>query len=120
MPQEVSFRRAPFPLASPPVALTLVSASYSGPMMVLLLSFDRAVDIAAFDGSQIVVNVPADDLLLQGAGATLNDPVSVLVTMTEIGSAAGGALVMTATELSGIVAVDDGGTWAGVTDLPLP
>jgi len=48
------------------------------------------------------------------------DPDAIVeITLVPIGTASG-ALRISATAASGIVAVDDGGTWAGVTDLGLP
>ena len=122
MPQEVSFRRAPFPLPSaPPLALTLVAASYDDGDAVEL-TFDRAVDISAFDGSAITVDDPVDyDLIYHGTGGvSLLNPAKVRIVLVAFGNGEGGSITLTATVASGIVAVDDGGAWAGVSALALP
>ena len=84
------------------------------------MTFDRAIDIEQFDTAQITVDDPADELLFTGASAELHDPAAVLILMAETGTSTGSALRMTATAFNGIVAVDDGGAWGGVTDLGLP
>ena len=121
MPQGVSFRRVPFPLASPPVALTLVSAEYAEAMWVEL-GFDRAVDISAIVVDQIEVeDGPVSNAIWQGSGAaTLVGPTVVRVPVTEFDPSSSSGTVLNATAATGIVAVDDGGTWAGVSELGLP
>jgi hypothetical protein len=112
------------PPAPPPAALTLVSATYDEIEGVVLLTFDRAVSIDAFvGGAAIVVRDGEMNLTAYQAaadGASLEAPAQVLIVLTPTGSASGGAVEMTASAANGIVAVDDGGTWAGVTDLSLP
>ncbi len=69
MPREVSFRRAPFPLASaPPGPPILVSAVYDPgavPVPTLTLVFDRAIDVSGYDGTEI--------LLYDGPGGNIYD-----------------------------------------------
>src|SRR5688572_23853400 len=48
-------RNAP-PAPPPPAALTLVEALYSDIPALIRLTFDRAIDITALDGSQITVD----------------------------------------------------------------
>ena len=123
MPQEVSFTRARFPLPdAPPVPLTLVSASYDPAEVFLTLVFDRAVNIGAYDGSGIRVDDDVFNVLEYNGtgGATLTGPATVLVTLSDDGNPPTGAPSLNASNASGIVAVDDGGTWAGATNLPLP
>jgi hypothetical protein len=106
-----------------PAALTLVAAEYNhvdGP--VVILTFGRAVEIGGLDGSQIVVD-DADDSGLKFAAtgaATLDDPATLRVVLNEIGDATGTGTTLTAGAGNGLVAADDGGAWAGVTDLELP
>ncbi|MEA2708234.1 MAG: hypothetical protein QOF78_835 [Phycisphaerales bacterium] len=107
---------------APPTALTLVAATYSDGDLRVRLVFDRAIDIAGIEGSQIFV---ADaDLGVEfdgdGAAATLFDATTVDVGLAELGPVGGELVKLTATAASGIVAVDDGGTWAGVFELALP
>ena len=86
------------------------------------LTFDRAIDIGALVGSTIVVN----DGAMSGArweatgNATLMGPAIVRIEVADFASATGPATVLDAGAGNGIVAVDDGGAWAGVTELELP
>jgi len=102
--------------AAPP-GLTLVSAAYDGGDSSVILTFDRAVDISAFDGSAI--SLVSGTTLFGGTTAALDGDAIVEITLVPIGSASG-PLRLSATASSGIVAVDDGGTWAGCSDMGLP
>jgi hypothetical protein len=119
-PRKVSHRR---PRVSPPptpVALTLVAASYSTGAWVRL-TFDRAVDIAAIHVAAITVNDDNSDEAYVGSGAaTLFTSVTVQVPLVISHGATGPGTELTATNATGIVAADDGGTWAGVSALSLP
>jgi hypothetical protein len=100
-------------------ALTLVAATYD-PGTSVTLTFDRAISAAALDASQIsVYDAAGTGWYYNGTGAGAVAGNSVTVTLLENESAEGPTRV-SATALTGIVAVDDGGTWAGVTDLELP
>jgi hypothetical protein len=113
-------RKAP---PAPPVALTLVSAAYDQDAGTVTLAFDRAIDAAGFQGAEIAL---ADGVFSGGtfegaAGApTLVNPTTISIALEEIGPAPLPSVTLSATALTGIVAVDDGGTWAGVSDLALP
>ena len=113
-------RRIPPP---PPVALTLVSAALEGEGdLVLRLTFDRAIDLDALDASQVSVN-DGGGTGLAYAGADVDDtpePQAVVLTLAETGPAVPGTTTLSASSATGIVAADDGGTWAGVTALELP
>jgi Ni,Fe-hydrogenase I small subunit len=106
-----------------PVApLTLVSAAYDNDSVTLTLTFDRAIDIA---GIVVGEDVIVDDGAITGSvyeadGATLVGPESVRFTLTGIGDSTSSITTLTATSATGIVAVDNGGTWGGVTALELP
>jgi hypothetical protein len=108
--------------APPPVALTLVSAVYDHSTVVLTLQFDRAIDIAGLVGTAIVVNdgFYAQISLNAVGAASLIGPATLQVHMIFVGPYIPIEEKMTATAMSGIVAVDDGGTWDGVTNLTLP
>ena len=105
----------------PPAALTLVAATYEEVVSVSL-TFDRAIDIGALAGGQITVDDGAVAGILYAATgvATLTDPQTVRIELSEIGLSSGPGTQLNASAASGIVAVDDGGTWGGVADLELP
>jgi hypothetical protein len=110
---------------TPPVQeLVLESATFvvDDELWQLTLTFDRAIALVDFDGTAITVSEDvALGLLLDGVGAvTITSPNTVVVTMVEVGPATGPGVVLNATALSGIVAVDDGAAWAGVSALALP
>ncbi|MDB5321549.1 MAG: hypothetical protein JWN40_3180 [Phycisphaerales bacterium] len=111
------------PPAPPPVALTLVSAAYDQDAGTVTLAFDRAIDAAGFQGAQIAL---ADGVFSGGTyegavGApTIVNPTTISIALEEIGPAPLPSVTLSATALTGIVAVDDGGTWAGATNLVLP
>lgn len=108
--------------SSAPVALTLVAAEYDADGPRVVLTFDRAVNIDAFDGTQVLVNDP----LYQAArfdgtgGATIVSPGVVQIMLVNFDLPSGTSITLDASTASGIVAVDDGGTWAGASDLELP
>lgn len=115
-------RRRPAPAAPAPAALTLIAAAYVESTYVEL-TFDRPIDIAALVADQIRVDDgPVSGTLWEGvgAGSTLISPAVVRITLGEFDPSSGTTTVLNATAASGIVAVDDGGTWAGVSDLALP
>jgi hypothetical protein len=105
-----------------PAALTLVAAAYDPDEQTATLQFDRAVDIAAFDGTQITINDGEEmtQTFNGGGGASLLDPLTVRISLAVIGDSVGAGVTMTASAMSGIVASDDGGTWEGATGLGLP
>lgn len=113
-------RRSP---TQAPAALVLQAAemiNFEPP--VLRVRFDRAIDVSAIDVGQITVNYPSgpgfEYVGEEVTGAP--DPETFELAMTELGSATGSQDVLNATGATGIVAVDDGGTWPGVTELLLP
>ena len=101
----------------------LVSATYvpGGPPM-LVLTFDRAIDLSAFDGSAVTVRDGEGSGWLWQAtlGWEMLDPTSVQFALDFVEEASGPGVILNATSASGIVAVDDGGTWGGVTAVELP
>ena len=103
------------------MALNLVAATYEEVVSVSL-TFDRPIDIGALAGGQITVDDGAVAGILYAATgvATLTDPQTVRIELVEIGLSGGPGTRLTASAASGIVAVDDGGTWGGVSELELP
>jgi hypothetical protein len=103
-----------------PAALTLVAATYSTGAWVRL-TFDRHVNIAGLLVAAITVNDDDSDEFWIGSGtATLFAPQTVQVPLVILHSSSGPGTELTATNATGIVAGDDGGTWAGVANLSLP
>ena len=107
--------------SAPPVALTLVSAIYDAGAAVTL-TFDRAIDISALDGSVVIVEdgVHSEFRYAGTVGATLLTPATVQIELAGVEEWTGPDIRLDAGTGNGIVAVDDGGTWGGVVDLELP
>ena len=108
---------------APPAALTRVAAGYE-PGVAVTLTFDRAIDIAGLGaGGAGAITVTDEDLEEQfvGTGAgTMLGPAAVRVALAPQFPLAGEPTALTATGGTGIVATDDGGTWAGAAALGLP
>ena len=123
-PRRPRRRTAKLPTAGPPppAALTLVSATYDVSTPWLRLAFDRAISLAGLDGSAIVVDDAADSgNLYQGTGgAFLVNATTVEIFLADPTPSSGSGTTLTATASNGIVATNDGGTWAGVTGLTVP
>ena len=100
--------------------LKLVAATYTEGTSVTL-TFDRAVEVAGIDVAAITVADEAAGYLFEGTGAaTPLSETSVLVPLVDVEQSPVAGTLLTAGAGTGIVADDDGGTWAGVTDLALP
>jgi hypothetical protein len=115
-------RRASREKTPPSVALTLVEASFDEGAPSVRLVFDRAIDIAGLAGAQIVVdagNVTGTRYEAVGE-ANLDSPDAVVIGLLEVGPSSSVDTLLTASAGTGIVAVEGGGTWAGVTELALP
>jgi hypothetical protein len=116
-------RRTHSGAAPTPQELILETAAYEeGEENVILLTFDRAIDIAGLDGTQITVNdgVYVGSVFAATGAVTMPTPASVRIVMNPIGEAEVGSVTLSASATSGIAAVDDGGTWGGATNLELP
>ena len=106
-----------------PPALMLVQAVYPTDTPGSIdLKFDRAINIDAFDGSQVIVK---DGLILSAycdcsGPAELRDAQTVRLFLVNIEDYFEPNQLLDATGESGIVASDDGAAWAGVTGLGLP
>ena len=91
-------------------------------MPSLRLGFDRAIDIAGLVGSAITVdagNVTGSRYVATGS-ATLDGPNSVVIGLVATVPSASGDTLLDAAAGNGIVAIDDGGLWNGVSELVLP
>ena len=109
-------------LVAPPAALTLVAAAYNPAYPFIELEFDREIDFSAMVGSAITVMDTASQhakMAATGEVVVIN-PKKIQVTMVNAGAMSGSGVKLTATGGNGIVAVDDGGAWEGVTDVDLP
>lgn len=115
-------RRRSVTTPAPPAALTLVSATYDIETESVTLVFDRAVDASAYDPAAITVQDGefAGGLFVGSGPASVVNPTTIQVFLEEIGSPTVSDVELSATAATGIVAVDDGGTWAGVTNVVLP
>jgi hypothetical protein len=100
----------------------LVSATYDHTAPTLTLVFDRAVEIDGFSGSAISVEDAQENFFRYdgNGGAELLGPATVRITLIPIDDATGTGVRLSASAASGIVAVSDGGIWAGASDLGLP
>lgn len=104
----------------PAVALKLLAATYSTGAWVRL-TFDRAVDISAINVTTVYVNDDDSDEAYTGTGtATLVSAQEVQVPLAILHGSTGPGTQLTVSGNSGIVAVDDGGKWAGVSAVGLP
>ena len=113
---------AAVPTPPPPQTLVLMSAYYDENEAILTLAFDRAVDASGLAAAQITVTDGSfNSHTYAGSGpAAIVSPTTIQITLAITGAAAAGPVTMDASAASGIVAVDDGGTWAGVSELGLP
>ena len=123
-PYPLKFRKRPAkpkPRKAPP-ALVLTQASYSPSPMILILHFDREIDVSEIDGSQFFVNDGDFQLARFDAsgGVIAHSGAVVQLQLVLLEPFEAGAVRLTATASNGIVAVNDGGTWAGVESLGLP
>jgi hypothetical protein len=108
--------------APPPVALALVAASYDSDDFSVELTFDRAVDASGLAAAAVTLQDGefAAASFVGAWPAAVISPTTIKVFLAEIGGPTVNDVELTATAASGIVATDDGGTWAGVTGLVLP
>jgi hypothetical protein len=99
----------------------LVAAEF-GEATWVRLAFDRPIDIAGLDGSQITIeDGPITEFRWAATGAaTLEGPAVVRIDVALAGPSSSVATTLTATGATGIVALDDGGAWPGVVGLVLP
>jgi hypothetical protein len=109
------------PPTPPPAPLVFVSGIVDPGSYAVFLSFDRPIDIADVDVTQFTLDLAAGGLALVGSGAaSYNGSNGIRVPMVVSGSYGGSDNRVSAAAGNGIVAVDDGGTWAGCSDVELP
>ena len=120
-PLRVRRKRKQGPTSDAPAALTLVSAIYEAGAAVTL-TFDRAIDIAGLDGNVVMVEdgVHSQFRYAGTAGATLLSPTTVQIELAGVEEFVGPDIRLNVGITNGIVAVDDGGTWLGASDVELP
>ena len=106
----------------PGVALTLVAAIYNENDGLLQLRFDRAINAAGLVGTAITVKDGSFDQCTWNGVSAVNiiDPQTIELTLIQGGSYVVDEVTLTAAAGNGIVAVNDGGTWAGATNVALP
>ncbi len=104
---------------APVAPLVLVAAELLAE--AIQLTFDRAIALDDLNGSALRVDDNESATTYVGINsAVLIDPATVQITLMYLEYYSGGARILNAGANSGIVAVDDGGTWAGGEALPLP
>ena len=108
---------------APPAALTLTAASaaISDDSASVTLQFDRAIDVSSMDVTAIEVGTISTAQLYQGTDAPIVvNSRTVTVNLVAIDSYEETNVKLFASDASGIVAVNDGGMWAGTGGLNLP
>jgi hypothetical protein len=104
-----------------PRAITLVAAAYDFALHRIDLTFDRAVDIAEMTVTPIVIDDSDSGNRYRGSGTpTLTAPATVRVETTLVGPVSVPNTFLTAGPDTRLVAANDGGQWAGVTDEQVP
>ena len=123
-PTPLPFRRRrgrPRRPAPPPLALALVGASFSDVTTILRLTFNKPVDVSGIFPGNLVVDDGASGTQWEGQGpVTLVNPSTVEVGMFEVQAQAYPDTRLNAQAPTGIVAVEDGEAWAGISALLLP
>jgi hypothetical protein len=113
-------RRKGVQFSGPPAGPMLVGVSYeaSGAMQ---LRFDRAVDVSGADTTKIVVSDASLGQMLRGTGAAGQQTgEDAIVFLEPVGPSVGTGVRLSASVGNGIVAIDNGGAWAGVSDVEIP
>jgi hypothetical protein len=114
------FRLPPAGAPGPAVALTLVAATWEESPSVTLV-FDRPVDVSGLDVALVRVDIgPLGSSYVGYQAPIVVSPTTVQILLSGVGDYPGPGVVLNAPADTGIVAADDGGTWAGVADLSLP
>lgn len=110
-------RQAP---VAPPPALPLTAVEYHESGWVRL-TFGRAIDIAAMVVGTVVVDDGDQGYQFVGTGTpTLTGPATVQVPLANHGTTPSLDTTLTVAPCNGVVAADDGGTFAGVSNVVIP
>ena len=105
------------PVGQPPVLIGVLYESMGG----MMLRFDRAVDVAGINVTKIVVSDAMLGQVLRGeATAGQQTQEDVIVLLSAFGPSVGPGVTLTVGAGNGVVAVEGGGEWAGVTDVEIP
>ena len=120
-PPRVHRKRKQRATSSPVSALVLIAAAYE-PGAYVELTFDRAIDIAGFVPSTVLVSDgDVMGFFYQGSDESfLMGPTTLRVMLVGIEEGAPSGVTMTAGASNGIVASDDAAAWAGASDVTLP
>ena len=106
----------------PAASLVMIAAQFRvGGGGSITITFDRYIDIAAINpGAVRVVDGVTTLMSYVGSSAIAFGPGTVKIFCTSTGSVPAGTQILNAGANSGIVAVNDGGTWAGAVNVGLP
>lgn len=109
-------------LPMPPVEPLVLTACDWEPGTTITLTFDRAIDIAELDGSQIqVVDGSGTGFIYVATGdAEMFDPMTIAIGLNVIEDSFDPGPRLNASATNGIVASGDGGAWAGIENAPIP
>jgi hypothetical protein len=101
--------------------VVLTKAIYNSSGLFIELTFDRAINSSGLNGSQIRVDDQLQGHWYLATGTVIVlSPTSLRIFLTLGGSTSGPADLLNVSAGNGIVAVNDGGAWAGVTNLAMP
>jgi hypothetical protein len=101
--------------------MTLIEAGFDAGGPRVQLRFNRPIDVGALIGNQIVViDAPGGTRFEGTAPATLLDPATVQVDMSDVGPVSTPDTRLNVSPASGIVAAGDGAPWPGIANLLLP
>ena len=117
-------RRTVTPAPPPPPVLgpVLTQGLYiDGTTPAIRLTFDRDIDVTAYNGNVVVVEVGHQGFKYHAAGM-MSQPTSqsVQVELISFAPFAGTGVWLTAPEACLILDVNDGEPWAGVANVELP
>src|SRR5262249_16258118 len=102
--------------------LLLVSVTWNTDDGVLSLEFDRAISMANLNPAGIRLNggVTTNQVLGPYPPILVQDATKLVMSVTDVSAYAGSDVLLTVSADNGIVAIDDGGRFAGAIDLPVP
>jgi hypothetical protein len=100
----------------------LVSATYQSGALMVVMQFNKAIDISEFDGGELELDDGTFNhrSYVAGDAATLVNATTMQVGLASLFGDSEPGVFLTVSGDSGIVAVDGSGEWAGVNELALP